>query len=87
MVQIVTGMMVPKGGRRKDRAIRLFDPSTGRWLHMSAKGQTADATYAWRGTKAQARTLRDRAKIRGEDWPYRAELPEQQEGDEDDVSV
>ena len=53
--------------------IRLINPSTGRYLHLSGRGEVSGTAYAWRGFIKQARVLRDRAKSRGEEWPYRME--------------
>lgn len=52
--------------------IRLKDPETGDFLHLSGVGRTRNIDWSWLGTRAQARTLRDRARTRGEDWPWRA---------------
>ncbi|MDH4541030.1 hypothetical protein [Sulfitobacter faviae] len=49
--------------------IRLRHPS-GKYLHLSGERLTAGTDSAWAGTREQARKLRDRAKIRGEDWPF-----------------
>ena len=57
----------------KSDGIRLINPSTGRYLHLSGKGEVSGTTYAWRGFVKQARVLRDRAQTRGEEWPYRME--------------
>ena len=50
---------------------RLYNPTTRAYLHLSGTGETPRIDYAWSGTKAQAQTLRDRAKTRGEAFPYR----------------
>ncbi|KKL53501.1 hypothetical protein LCGC14_2274820 [marine sediment metagenome] len=51
--------------------IRLRHES-GQYLHLSGEGLTSGDEHAWNGTKAQARTLRDRAIAAGEDWRFRA---------------
>ncbi|MFG6599347.1 MULTISPECIES: hypothetical protein [unclassified Sulfitobacter] len=56
---------------RTPALIRLRHPS-GKYLHLSGEGLTPGTEHAWNGTKAQARTLRDRALIRGEKWAFRA---------------
>lgn len=50
--------------------IRLRNPQTGLYLHLSGQGEIAGKDYAWRGLRHQARTLRERARTRGEEWPY-----------------
>lgn len=50
---------------------RLYNPTTRAYLHLSGTGETPRIDYAWSGTRAQAQTLRDRAKTRGEEFPYR----------------
>lgn len=52
--------------------IRLKDPSTGEYLHLSGAGRARDVTWSWLGSRQQASTLRERAVTRGEDWPWRA---------------
>lgn len=55
------------------RMIRLRNPATGRYLHLSATTETEGTGYAWLGYRHQATTLRNRAKTRGDDWPYEVE--------------
>jgi len=50
--------------------VRLRNPQTRDLLHLSGAGVTTDVTWAWLGHMHQARTLRERALIRGEDWPF-----------------
>lgn len=50
--------------------IRLRDPNTGDFLHLSGKGTTADTAQSWLGFRHQAATLQERAVTRGEDWPF-----------------
>lgn len=52
------------------RMVRLKNPETRRFLHLSGEGETDGETYAWLGYRHQADTLRDRAAVRGEAWPY-----------------
>ncbi|WCE67933.1 hypothetical protein PL335_06195 [Sulfitobacter faviae] len=57
--------------QRTQGRIRLRHPS-GKYLHLSGEGLTLGTEHAWNGTKAQARTLRDRALVAGEEWAFRA---------------
>ena len=50
---------------------RLFNQTTRQYLHLSGSGETKGTANAWSGTRAQAQTLRDRAKVRGEAFPYK----------------
>ena len=43
---------------------------TGELLHLSGQGTTTDVTWSWLDYHHQAETLRSRAAIRGEDWPF-----------------
>jgi hypothetical protein len=52
--------------------IRLRDPATEEFLHLSGSGTTRDETYAWIGFKHQARALRAKAIAAGQPWPFRA---------------
>jgi len=52
------------------RLIRLWNPETRRYLHLSADMETDGTSYAWFGYRHQANALRDRAAVRGDDWPY-----------------
>ena len=52
---------------RQQPTMRLYNPATGRWLHQSGTGETADVNYSWSGSAHQARKLRDAAA----EWPYR----------------
>lgn len=61
--------------RHDPRLIRLRNPQTGAYLHMSGKGETAGKAHAWLGLKRQAKMIRERAKIRGEAFPYKVEEP------------
>lgn len=53
------------------RMVRLRDPGTGAYLHLSGRGTTQDIDWSWLGYPHQAETLRERARMRGEDWPFR----------------
>lgn len=53
----------------KDK-VRLRNPQTGELLHLSGQGTTTDVTWSWLGYHHQAETLRSRAAIRGEEWPF-----------------
>lgn len=50
--------------------VRLIDPETGAFLHLSGHGTTADITWSWLGFLHRARTLAERATTRGEPWPF-----------------
>lgn len=50
--------------------VRLRDPSTGEFLHQSGTGMTRSVHWSWLGHMHQADTLKQRAKARGEDWPF-----------------
>lgn len=50
--------------------LRLWDPATGLYLHLSGQGMTCGTAWAWLGFLHQANTLRKRARTRGDDWPF-----------------
>ena len=52
--------------------VRFRIAGTRQYLHLSGAGVTHGTRYAWSGTKAQARALRDRAISQGQDWPFKA---------------
>lgn len=56
------------------RLIRLWNPETKQFLHMSGEIETPNETYAWLGHKIEARILRERALKAGKAWPYKARL-------------
>lgn len=63
--------------------IRLWNPTTRRWLRYDAQAETADVNLSWSGTREQAKTLRQRATERGNEWPYEiAALEEVREGND-----
>lgn len=73
MSQITAGMVKFKVDYHTPKPkVRLRDRATGAYLHLSGVGVTTGTRYAWSGTKAQARALRDRATAKGEDWPFKA---------------
>lgn len=53
------------------KKIRLRDPATGLYLHFSGHGTTTGTDWAWSGTPVQAARLRQAARERGEDFPFR----------------
>lgn len=53
----------------KDK-VRLRDPQTGELLHLCGQGTTTNIAWSWLGHRHQAETLRQRAAIRGDDWPF-----------------
>ena len=52
--------------------VRFRDPNTRRYLHLSGCGCTRGTDYAWVGTRAQARALRDKALAEDREWPFTA---------------
>lgn len=50
--------------------VRLRDPETKAFLHMSGSSTTPNTNWSWLGYQYQAETLKKRAKIRGENWPF-----------------
>lgn len=48
----------------------LRNPETGEYLHLSGHGTTRNPVWAWIGFARQIETLRARAKIRGEPFPF-----------------
>ncbi len=50
--------------------IRLRDPQTGHYLHLSGQGSTPRFDWSWLGTHAQAQELRRRAQAKGAPFPY-----------------
>ena len=58
--------------RAQKPKVRFRIPGTKQYLHLSGTGVTNGTEYAWNGTKAQARALRDRAAAEGWDWPFKA---------------
>lgn len=52
-------------------SIRLRNPETGLWLHLSGAGETAHEKYAWIGFVRQGAALREKVKAKGDPWPYR----------------
>ncbi len=52
------------------RMVRLQNPHTGDFLHLSGSGSTRDVNLSWLGFIRQADTLRERAAVRGEDFPF-----------------
>lgn len=57
----------------KSAGIRLWNPETRMYLHMSGTGETRDVNYSWRGFVRQAEALRERAAVVGNQWPYHME--------------
>jgi len=51
-------------------AVRLCDPLTGEYLHLSGQGRVRGTGYAWLGLPNQARTLRRLALNSGDAWPW-----------------
>lgn len=57
--------------RLSKNKVRLWDPSTAAFLHLSGKGTTTNKNWSWLGHMHQADTLKQIAKARGEDWPFK----------------
>ena len=58
--------------RRARNMIRLRDPDTGEFLHLSGAGTTRDISFSWIGLQSQAVELQRRAMAAGEDFPFHA---------------
>ncbi len=50
--------------------VRLRNPITREFLHLSGRANTKDISQAWLGFQHQAETLRQRAAEQGDEWPY-----------------
>ena len=73
MTHITSGLPKIKTEYRAQKPkVRFRIPGTNQYLHLSGSGVTSGTKYAWNGTKAQARALRDRAAAEGRDWPFKA---------------
>jgi hypothetical protein len=73
MVGVRADMRVAMHKSRMERfMIRLWNPTTNGYLHLSGRGEVSSADWSWLGLPKQAEALRNRALKRGEDWPYRA---------------
>jgi hypothetical protein len=57
-------------GAEDPRMIRLLNPATNAYLHLSGQGETTDVNQSWLGFSYQAVNLRQRAAAWGEEWPY-----------------
>lgn len=65
--------------RRAGFLIRLRDEA-GRYLHLNGIDLTDGPTWAWCGTRAQARNLRAAWTARGDGWPF-APAPMQEDAE------
>lgn len=77
MTQVVTGsprLKIELWTSQKNR-VRFRDPKTKEYLHLSGFGKTKGTDYAWIGTHAQARAIRDRALSEDQPWPFIAVRP------------
>lgn len=73
MTMITSGLPRIKTEYRTEKPkVRFRIAGTKHYLHLSGAGVTHGTRYAWSGTKAQARALRDRAISQGKDWPFKA---------------
>ncbi len=71
MTQVISGAPSTDLQHRAPK-VRLKHLVTGKYLHLSAECTIKGTTYAWSGSKRQARTIRARAIARGEEWPFKA---------------
>lgn len=71
MTQITSGhpQTTSEFGSRQ-RGIRLQNPATGLYLHVTGAGETQGTLWSWFGTWAQAATLRRNARSSGVPFPY-----------------
>ena len=63
-----------KTGYSPAMTIRLQHRKTREYLHLSGAGTVKGTGTAWIGYKRQARTLRERALVAGQTWPFKAVL-------------
>ena len=76
-VHAVTGGRVDFKKQKPDpRLIRLKNPDTGLYLHLSGVGEVKGTEWAWLGYRYQAETMRGRAVRQGVEWPYEPEARE-----------
>jgi len=57
-------------GAEDPRMVRLFNPATNAYLHLSGQGETSDVNQSWLGFSYQAENLRQRAEADEREWPY-----------------
>ena len=50
--------------------VRLWNPTTQMFLHMSGQGETKYEAYSWRGFVHQADALMAQAESEGREWVY-----------------
>lgn len=73
MTHITSGLPKIKTEYRTEKPkVRFKHRVTGEYLHLSGSGATRGTRYAWNGTRAQARRLRDKALASGAEWPFKA---------------
>lgn len=53
------------------RLVRLEHVVTGQLLHLSGSGVVDKPDYSWCGFKHQAEKLKEKALIRGDDFPFK----------------
>ena len=70
MATAQSGVTTLRADDQRGHLYRLLNKETGQYLHLGATQDTDGTTWAWSGTKTQAQTLKDRAKVRGETFPY-----------------
>lgn len=58
--------------------VRLFNPETRQYLHLSGTGETKGTDYSWCGWRHQAARLKAAAKRDGAPWPYVIETTSKQ---------
>ena len=72
MTQIVSGNPAIKTqcAQPGKGQVRLIDPRSGQYLHLSGSGLTEGTAHAWIGTTAQAATLEAAARAEGQPWSF-----------------
>ena len=56
--------------RNANQMVRLVDPDTGDFLHLSGDGRTRNPGQSWLGWRKQSDTLKSRALSKGQNWPF-----------------
>lgn len=49
---------------------RLYNPTTGKYLHWSGEGEVSGTFYSWLGWSRQSDELEQVWRSAGRDWPY-----------------
>lgn len=64
-------IILPRKHEHK-KTIRFKHVETGEYLHLAGEGVVSGTTFAWLGTRKQARNLRDKAVQKGQEWLFKA---------------